>query len=361
MKALRIELVQASANYRREESDRNRMTYPLPPLSTIIGAIHYACNFQELKPMDISVQGDYGSMHREPYTDNCFLNTVFNDRGILVKMTNESMLSGAYTKVAAAKKSQGNDFRKGITIDVYEPEMLGEYRDLLNKRDKIDEYTKKKIKPILDLIKKRKKYLSKKKKELSKDDVRYEKVVTREMQIKKLEKTINEGIKTYKKDNYDIPYSAFRTLVTSIKYYEILDEVKLLIHVKADEAILQEIYKNVYNIKSLGRSEDFVDILDAQIIELQECNENVSAKYSAYLNYDDVINKKVKVKNNRGSLWGTKYYINKTYQFKDENKKLIRVFNKAKVIYTSNYSVSEPSENIWIDTVGDKKYIVNFI
>ena len=103
MKALRIVLTQTSANYRKEESDKNKMTYPLPPFSTIIGAIHSACGFTEYKPMDISVQGNYKSMHREPYTDYCFLNSVFNDRGILVKMANDSMLSGAYTKVASAK------------------------------------------------------------------------------------------------------------------------------------------------------------------------------------------------------------------------------------------------------------------
>lgn len=361
MKALRIKLVQSSANYRREESDRNRMTYPLPPLSTIIGAIHYACKFKEPKPMDISVQGEYGSMHREPYTDNCFLNSVFNDRGILVKMANESMISGAYTKVAAAKKSQGNDFRRGITIDTYEPEMLEEYRALLNKRDEIDEYTKKRIKPVLDLIKKRKRYLSTKKKELNKEDIRYQRIVVRESQIKEIEKRISEKLKKYKKEQFEIPYSFFRTLVTSIKYYEILNEITLLIHIKADENLLQEIYENIYSINALGRSEDFVDILDAQIIELEECNEKVDSKYSAYLNYDDVISKNVVVQDKRGDLCGTKYYINKYYTFENKDKKLVRVFNKCKVIYTSNYRAIGPSENVWIDRIGDEKYMVNFV
>ncbi|WP_415336187.1 CRISPR-associated protein Cas5, partial [Clostridium perfringens] len=34
MKALRIILTQNSANYRREETTVNKMTYPLPPFST---------------------------------------------------------------------------------------------------------------------------------------------------------------------------------------------------------------------------------------------------------------------------------------------------------------------------------------
>ena len=39
MKALRIVLHQDSANYKKEETLDNKMTYPLPPISTIIGAI----------------------------------------------------------------------------------------------------------------------------------------------------------------------------------------------------------------------------------------------------------------------------------------------------------------------------------
>lgn len=45
MKALRIILTQSSANYRKEEAIDNKMTYPLPPFSTVIGALHNACNY----------------------------------------------------------------------------------------------------------------------------------------------------------------------------------------------------------------------------------------------------------------------------------------------------------------------------
>ena len=47
MKALRIVLHQDSANYKKEETLDNKMTYPLPPISTIIGALHSACNYKE--------------------------------------------------------------------------------------------------------------------------------------------------------------------------------------------------------------------------------------------------------------------------------------------------------------------------
>ena len=139
MKALRIVLTQSSANYKREETIDNKMTYS-PPISTIIGAIHNACSYREYHPMDISVQGKFESMHKEPYTDYCFLNSIFDDRGMLVKMKNESLLSNAFTKVASAKKSQGNSFRKGVTIQVYDEKLLNEYRNLKDLKDKIDEY-----------------------------------------------------------------------------------------------------------------------------------------------------------------------------------------------------------------------------
>ena len=362
MKALRIVLTQTSANYRKEESDKNKMTYPLPPFSTIIGAIHSACGFTEYKPMDISVQGNYKSMHREPYTDYCFLNSVFNDRGILVKMANDSMLSGAYTKVASAKKTMGNNFRTGVTIDIFNEELLKEYRDLLDLRDDADKFNKERLKPVLDLIKIRKKNLANKKKTLDKKDKKYEAIVLREKEIKSLEKHINSKFKKYKEENFEVPYSKFRSLVTSLKYYEILNDIELIIHVRADEEILETIHKNVYSIKSIGRSEDFVNIKEAEIVELKEFNERVKSKNSAYLSYEDVLAKNITVKKKSGGrICGTKYHISKNFTYEDINNKLIRRFNKCKVIYTSNYSIKNTKENLWIDEAINEKYIVNFI
>ena len=128
MKALRIVLHQDSANYKKEETLDNKMTYPLPPISTIIGALHSACNYKEYHPMDISIQGKFESMHKEPYTDYCFLNSTMDDRGILVKMKNEDFLSKAFDKVAKPTKSQGSSFRNGNTIQVYNKERSEERR-----------------------------------------------------------------------------------------------------------------------------------------------------------------------------------------------------------------------------------------
>ena len=45
MKAIRLHIKQNSANYKKEETVQNRMTFPLPPYSTVIGALHKACGY----------------------------------------------------------------------------------------------------------------------------------------------------------------------------------------------------------------------------------------------------------------------------------------------------------------------------
>ena len=156
MRVVRIILTQRTAHYRREETVDNKMTYPLPPISTVIGALHKACNYQEYHPMDISIQGSYGGLLKKVYYDSCFLNSLQNDRGCMVKMKNNTMLSNAFDLVAEAKKAQGNDFRKGITIQVYNEDLLEEYRRLKDKYDEIAEYKKEQLNPYLDSLKKEK-------------------------------------------------------------------------------------------------------------------------------------------------------------------------------------------------------------
>lgn len=361
MQALRIVIKQSSANYRREETLNNKMTYPLPPISTIIGAIHNACGYKEYTPMDVSIQGKFNSMHIEPYTDYCFLNSVMDDRGILVKVYNENFLSAAFEKVAKAKKSQGNSFRKGITIQVYNQELMQEYRDLKDLNDKIKEFKDTKIKHVLNTIKKRKTSLSKKKNNLDKKSDEFKKVAAREKEVKALEKRIKEKLKEYELENYIKPISKYKSLTTSLKYYEVLNDIDLVLHIKSDEKTLNEILENVYNIKSIGRSEDFIDVIEAKIVDLYEGECDVESPYSAYLNIDDVKNGNIYTKVKYGQVVnGTKYYINKDYYYGGKGNKQ-RIFNKVKVLYTSNYCIDKTSENIYLDKDGEKEYIVNFL
>ena len=361
MQALRIVLTQSSANYRKEEAIENKMTYPLPPFSTIIGALHNACNYKEYHPMDISVQGKYESMHREPYTDYCFLNSVMDDRGILIKMRNGDMLSKAYDKVAAAKKPQGNSFRNGKTIEVINEELLEEFRNLKDLKDKIDEYKKGEFKEKIDEIKEEKKKISAMKKSTDKKSNEYKLITEKEKAIKLKEKELKEKLSQYEVENYTEPISKFRSLTTSLKFYEILDNIELVIHIKSDEKTLKDIQENIYNMKSLGRSEDFIDITDCKIVELKENDGGIEifSDYSAYLNYEDVKSDKIWFDKAEAGIevTGTKYYINKDYEIKDGK----RCFNKKKVLYASDYLIYETSKNVLIDDNGDRTFIVNFV
>lgn len=354
---LRIILTQNNANYKKEETVDNKMTYPLPPFSTVIGAIHNACGFKSYVPMDISIQGTFGSMVKRAYTDYCFLNSLQNDRGILVKLSNKNAQSSAFEKVAKAKKGQGNDFYKGITIDVLNQTLIDEYRSLKDLNNKIDAFKKSKIDPILGKIKRRIKCLDDKNRDTPNDII-----VRRKKELQALKKTIETRLKEYKSSNYDIPISRFATVTTSLKHYEILTDVKLILHIKSDEQTLQTILDNVYNITAIGRSEDFVDIQSAQIVELKEgVQDEVTCKYPIYLNYDVFEECNNDIDFNRRSgipANGTKYYLNKHYVIDKVTKK--RIFDKKKVLYVSNFIVYDGIQNIYIDDSSNETFVVSF-
>lgn len=364
MKALRLVIHQSSANYKREETVDNKMTYPLPPFSTVIGALHNACGYREYKKMDISIQGRFGAMHREPYTDYCFLNSTQDDRGILVKMRNADMLSNAYNRVASAKKPQGNSFRNGITIQVHDQKLLDEYRALKDLNDEISEFKKKRFNPAMTLLKKRKKALSEKKKTLEKESEQFCRVERREKELKAAEKMMKERLEQFQSERYTVPISKFRTLTKSMKFYEVLDDVELIIHVRAADEILNDIFEHRFDITSIGRSEDFISLEEAKFVELQEkAGDEIESEYSAYIDSNLLKEKEKKEKGKRilldrryGKSGGTIYSLNKNYTIKNGK----RFFEKKKVLYVSRYAVVEFGDGLYLDTDGNKNYIVNF-
>ncbi len=360
MKALRLLIHQTSANYKKEETVDNKMTYPLPPVSTIIGALHNACGYREYNEMDISIQGKYESMHREPYTDYCFLNSVQDDRGILVKMKNGTMLSNAFTKVATAKKPQGNSFRNNITIQIHNQELMEEYRQLKDLNDEISNFKKERLTPVLNLLKKRKKHLSEKKKKLDKHSEKYKSVAAREKELKEIEKHIKARVEQYQQEKYTIPISAYRSLTKSMRFYEILDGIDLILHVRASDEVLNNIMEHIFDLKSIGRSEDTVFVEEAKIVELQEESDHeVVSKNSAYIESDLIFNKIVFAQRKDGeAITGTKYFLNKKYEILDGK----RIFTEKKeVLYVSYYAAKEFGNNLYLDVIDGKEYIVNFL
>lgn len=63
----------------------------------------------------------------------------------------------------------------------------------------------------------------------------------------------------------------------------------MIIHVTADEEILGDILEHAYDLKAIGRSEDFVEVLDVQKVQLEQGRSRVRTLNSAYLSYDDIV------------------------------------------------------------------------
>ena len=364
MKALRIKLHQTSANYRKEETIDNKMTYPLPPISTVTGALHSICGYTEYHKMLVSIQRNYQSMQNKIYTHHCFLNSTMKDRGLLVKMKNENLLSTAFDKVAEAKSSRNSDFLEGTSIQVYDQGLLEEYRNLRKLGDKIALWKKSaEYKEKSTMYKKKKEELKKQKNIFDKKSKEYEEIVKEEKDLKQEEKEWKSSIEKYEEIHYKKPIAKFRSLTKSVKKYEILNDITLILHIQAEEDVLKDIQDNIYNLKSLGRSEDFVDVEDIQFVNLEQDEESYRSCYSAYLNYGDVMNERI----NTGwyedrDISGTKYYLGKKYDVSTGK----RIFTeKVKVIYTSDFTIDETSENVWVDkeaeTEDGQVYIVNFL
>lgn len=79
-KALRLKLYQNMVNYKKPTSFQLKETYPLPPYSTVIGLVHYLCDYTEYKRMDISIQGKYHSKVNDLYTRYEFKNGMTYDK-----------------------------------------------------------------------------------------------------------------------------------------------------------------------------------------------------------------------------------------------------------------------------------------
>jgi len=340
MEVLRIILTQSSANYRKAGTIDNKMTYPLPIPATVIGALHNICGYTEYHSMDISIQGNFEAVSKDMYKNITVLNTV-SDRGTLVKMVAPNTVSNAYIEVATATEDNCN-FITEKNIKVKNRELLEEFKNLKVLKGKLDSEKKNKT----EEFKKRKKELS------DKDELK---------KIRIEEKKYNEEFKKFEEENYSKPYSQFRTIVKKPMFYELLNGIFLILHIKSDEKILKDIENNIFNLQSIGRSEDFVEVIECKMIELQEFNSEVKSSegLAAYLNYDDIQKEKIFNLDIDGNIvkGGTKYYLDKYYKI--DNSK--REFKKVLAIYSNYFSANKSSKNVKLDEYNNIKLLVNFI
>ncbi|WP_040194096.1 type I-B CRISPR-associated protein Cas5b [Clostridium culturomicium] len=67
-KAVRLEIYQNLVNYKKPTSFQLKESYPLPPPSTVIGMVHFACGYTDYEKMDVSIQGSFNSRVYDLYT-----------------------------------------------------------------------------------------------------------------------------------------------------------------------------------------------------------------------------------------------------------------------------------------------------
>lgn len=78
-KAVKLEIYQNLVNYKKPTSFQLKETYPLPPPSTVIGMVHFACDYKEYIPMKVAIQGKYHSKINDLYTRYEFAAASYED------------------------------------------------------------------------------------------------------------------------------------------------------------------------------------------------------------------------------------------------------------------------------------------
>lgn len=144
-------------------------------------------------------------------------------------------------------------------------------------------------------------------------------------------------------------------------FYELLNNIFLILHIKSDEQTLKDIENNIFNLQSIGRSEDFVEVIECKIAELQEFDREVKSSegLTAYLNYNDFQEEKIFNLDVDGNVVksGTKYYLDKEYKIVNEK----RSFKKTLALYSNYFKANKSSENVKLDEYNGIKLLVNFI
>ena len=355
MEVLRIVLKQSSANYRKAGTVDNKMTYPLPIPATIIGALHNICGYTDYHSMDISIQGNYEAISKDMYRNITVLNSIL-DRGTLVKMIAQNTISNAYIEVAKAIEDNAN-FLKEINTKVKNRELLEEFKNLKIFKEKIDSENKQKT----EQFKKIKKELYDRKDSLDEKSEEFKEVKQELKKVIAEEKKYKEDFKKFEEENYLKPYSQFRTIVKKPMFYELLNNIFLILHIKSGDETLKDIENNIFNLQSIGRSEDFVEVIECKMVKLQEFDYKIKSVegLTMYLNYNDFQEEKIFNLDIDGNIVkrGTKYYLDKDYKIVDSK----REFKKVLALYSNYFSANKSSENVKLDEYNNIKLLVNFI
>ena len=154
-------------------------------------------------------------------------------------------------------------------------------------------------------------------------------------------------------NNYQTTYFYKKKEVTTMPMNQhMLLNVKLIIHINAEDKILDKIYDSILNLGeylSLGRKEDLVRIDEVKLVDVIECEleEDFNLKNEAYIPLN-MINEESNL------VVGTIYKINKVYKLLKIGKKQRRCWEQVDVVYGSiEESVFYEGSDMLIDTEGD--------
>lgn len=346
MTALKIKLYQKTANYCIGGSITNRMSYPLPPFSAILGMIHTACDWDSYHDLGLSVHGKYESSNRTITRYHSVMSGTYEDRGILF----ESSDSGIFSEFSSTQIANFNE-------DSINKNLLLEFKEEKQALIDLKNFYKQKI----DSLKDEKKKAQAKLKTLEKKSNEYQ---SQKTTIEKLAQTIKD-IELERNAQVKLAENKLQRYISVTSHIcetEILYDINLIVYVSGSEDDLREIYRCAYNISHLGRSEDFVKVLSCDFVELITADDEFvhNSEYATYIDYSLVANRDVILNQSSvetAQIRGTVYRIPK--QYKIENG--LRIFDKKKVMLLNHFLVDDVVDNLFIDNTEPKPLIVNMI
>ena len=102
-KAIKLKLYQNLVNYKKPTSFQLKESYPLPAPSTVIGMVHFACNFTEYEPMNVAIAGKYNSKVYDLYTRYEFAGTKYEADRHNIKLSSSSGDYGAIRGISTTE------------------------------------------------------------------------------------------------------------------------------------------------------------------------------------------------------------------------------------------------------------------
>ena len=152
-----------------------------------------------------------------------------------------------------------------------------------------------------------------------------------------------QNLRMFKKEDHRKEKNEVKVTSMPRNVHQLLN-VHLLIHVKAEDDVIDKIYNNIINgveTFTLGRNEDLVRVEEIKYVnEITKTDGDIN-KYNAYvpMYYDD------------GFLEGINYRLNTTYKIVND----LRKWNKVDVKYIEKHT-SNKLDEVEIDEDGDNMF-----